>query len=86
MEISCRRPSVIQAMRDQPPCKLQRMTVYPETFVGNEGCSQAKERQTTPRKAEGTLLSDSICDDQETQIILKYIHKKFSKYQRAALL
>ena len=73
MEIRSYRPSVIQARRDQPPCKLQRMN--PEAHAGST------EREAIPRKAE----SDVICDDQETQVILKYIHKKFSKYQRIAL-
>ena len=83
MEISLRRPSVIQAMRgQQPPCKLQRMSaVYPETFVGDGACSQPEEREENPRKVEPNL-----CDDQETQIILKYIHKKFSKYQNCLVV
>ena len=78
------RPSVIQAMRDQPPHKSQRMTAsYPETFVGNRD-SRFERMIVTPRTPEASLVSESICDDRETEIILKYIHKKFSKYHRCA--
>ena len=73
MDISA-RPSVIQSMRNPPPYKLQRMSRYPETLVGNF-------ENKSPRKSEANLVSESICDDRETEIILKYIHKKFSKYQ-----
>ena len=50
------------------------MSRYPETLVGNF-------ENKSPRKSEANLVSESICDDRETEIILKYIHKKFSKYQ-----
>jgi len=72
------RPSVIQAMRDQPPYKSQRVTAaYPETFVDNQGSNF--ERILTHRIPEASLFNESICDDRETEIILKYIHKKFNR-------
>jgi len=33
----------------------------------------------TPRTPKASLVSESICDDRETEIILKYIHKKFNR-------
>ena len=79
------RPSVIQAMRNQPPFKSQRMTAaYPDTFVGNGG-SRFERMMVTPRTPKASLVSESICDDRETEIILKYIHKKFSKYHKCTI-
>jgi len=48
------------------------MSRYPETLVGNF-------ENKSPRKSEANLVSESICDDRETEIILKYIHKKFNR-------
>merc|ERR1719234_149200 len=65
-------------MRDQHPYTSQRIThAYPEAFVGNGGSKF--ERMMTHRIPEASLFNESICDDRETEIILKYIHKKFNR-------
>ena len=71
------RPSVIQAMRSAPPSKSQRIS------ESMEGCDRDHMNQPERNKSEENLVDvvgEAICDDQDAEIIMKYIHKKFSKY------
>ena len=68
------RPSVIQAMRSVPSYKSQRISDSLETYERN--ATNKAERIVI----EENLVEEAICDEQETEIIMKYIHKKFSKY------
>lgn len=68
------RPSVIQAMRSVPSYKSQRISDSLETYERN--ATNKAERIII----EENLVEEAICDEQETEIIMKYIHKKFSKY------
>ena len=68
------RPSVIKAMRSVPSYKSQRISESLETYERN--ATNKAERIVF----EESLVDEAICDEQETEIIMKYIHKKFSKY------
>ena len=71
------RPSVIQAMRSTPPSKSQRISESMESY------DRDPKNQPERNKSEENLVDvvgEAICDDQDAEIIMKYIHKKFSKY------
>ena len=69
------RPSVIQAMRSAPPSKSQSESM--------ERYDRDPKNQPERNKSEENLVDvvgEAVCDYQDAEIIMKYIHKKFSKY------
>ena len=71
------RPSVIQAMRSAPQSKPQRMIESMESY-DKDPMSQPERNKSEENLVD--VVGEAICDDQDAEIIMKYIHKKFSKY------
>jgi len=67
-------------MRSVPSNKSQRISESLETYERN--ITNKAERIVF----EESLVDEAICDEQETEIIMKYIHKKFNHSSLTAVL